>query len=212
MTAVGQPSIAEQCWISNERIKMLEKEPTFERVDPRVKRTRALITSAFMELLSEKEFQAISVQDITERAEINRSTFYAHYVDKHALLETCIAQTFRQELETKTLNACHYSRENLRALIITVCEFIAQMNPHRIASDTQFEVLVEKQVRNEIKKLLELWLVRVPSKTDPATSITAASWAIYGLALQWNQDKQKVKVDSFVNQILPQINTILQLQ
>src|SRR5207245_2778046 len=56
-------------------------------VDPRVKRTRKLLQQAFIELFQEKGFAAISIQDITERATVNRATFYAHFPDKYALLD-----------------------------------------------------------------------------------------------------------------------------
>jgi len=57
-----------------------------EELDPRVRRTRQSIVQAFMKLINQKGFQAISVQDITEQAGINRATFYAHFPDKYALL------------------------------------------------------------------------------------------------------------------------------
>ncbi|RJP51863.1 MAG: TetR family transcriptional regulator [Anaerolineaceae bacterium] len=58
-----------------------------EKLDPRVKRTRQLLEEAFSELIQEKDFQSISIQDITVRAGINRATFYAHFPDKYALLD-----------------------------------------------------------------------------------------------------------------------------
>ena len=58
-----------------------------EKVDPRVKRTRQSLEQAFVDLLHEKGFQAITVQDITQRAGLNRATFYAHFPDKYALLD-----------------------------------------------------------------------------------------------------------------------------
>lgn len=53
--------------------------------DPRVKRTRKLIQKGFLESLKEKGFLRLTVGDITERSEINRSTFYKHYRDKYDL-------------------------------------------------------------------------------------------------------------------------------
>ena len=97
-----------------------------DKIDPRIKRTRLLLEGAFSDLLHEKDFQSISVQDITERAGINRATFYAHFSDKYALFEFKIRQEFRAEIEKRTLNACHYSEDNLRALIQVVCEFIRE--------------------------------------------------------------------------------------
>lgn len=50
-------------------------------MDKRVLRTRESIKTAFMQLMLESELEKITVCDITERAKINRSTFYLHYND-----------------------------------------------------------------------------------------------------------------------------------
>ncbi|MCA1899704.1 MAG: TetR/AcrR family transcriptional regulator [Chloroflexi bacterium] len=181
---------------------MLPNAPTPEKLDPRVKRTRSLIRQAFSELLAEKGFGALSVQDIAERAEINRATFYAHYPDKFALLKETLRQAFRAELEKRTLSACHYSEDNLRALIVTVCEFIARSNEHCKASEQQFDSLIENQVRRQIQELIELWLSQ-RGAAQPQTAATAAAWAIYGLAEGWVRQKNRPPVEAFAEQVLP---------
>lgn len=50
-------------------------------------RSRRLIREAFQELLREKPFEKITVTDIVKQADINRSTFYAHYPDVRGLVE-----------------------------------------------------------------------------------------------------------------------------
>lgn len=60
------------------------------KVDPRVKRTKKMFEDALLELLEEKEFNKITVQEITKRASLNRATFYLHYYDKNELLEQCL--------------------------------------------------------------------------------------------------------------------------
>ncbi|GHO51035.1 TetR/AcrR family transcriptional regulator [Ktedonospora formicarum] len=55
--------------------------------DLRVRRTRKLLQQAFIEITVEKGFAALTIRDITERAMVNRSTFYRHYLDKYDLLE-----------------------------------------------------------------------------------------------------------------------------
>ena len=72
--------------------------------DPRVKRTRKLLEEAFVALLAEKTFHRISVQDIAERATVNRATFYAHFEDKFALMDQLIRDAFR---ENPSLHANH---------------------------------------------------------------------------------------------------------
>jgi AcrR family transcriptional regulator len=57
-----------------------------ERVDRRVQRTRQLLNEALRSLLVEKGYEAITVQNIIDRANLGRSTFYAHYQDKEDLL------------------------------------------------------------------------------------------------------------------------------
>ncbi len=50
--------------------------------------TRSRIKKALTELIVQKGFDALTVSDITRRAEINRGTFYLHYIDKFDLLQT----------------------------------------------------------------------------------------------------------------------------
>lgn len=50
-------------------------------------RSRRLIRQAFLELLMEKNFEKITITDIVNRADLNRSTFYAHYPDIHGVVE-----------------------------------------------------------------------------------------------------------------------------
>ena len=190
---------------------MLATAPAPEKLDPRVKRTRSLIQQAFSELLAEKGFGAITVQNITERAEINRATFYAHYPDKFALLEETLRQAFRAELEKRTLSACHYSEDNLRALIVTVCEFIARSNEHCKAGEQHFYSLVENQVRKQIQELIGLWLTQ-RGVADVRTSATAAAWAIYGLAEQWSRQKNRPPAEELAGQVLPLVAGNLQLE
>ena len=57
-----------------------------EKHDRRTRKTRQQLRSALLVLLKEKRYEEISVQDIIERADVARSTFYMHYVDKNDLL------------------------------------------------------------------------------------------------------------------------------
>lgn len=178
-----------------------------DKEDPRVTRTRALIVQAFMELLPDRGFQSLTVQAITERASINRATFYAHFPDKYALLDFSIRQAFRQEIEKRTLDACHYSADNLRALILVVCDFVSKAHAQCASSDGRFESLVETQVKRHLQELLQAWLEEAGSAVDPQTAATAASWAIYGLVIQWSHEtsKQKPSAEQFATQTLPLI-------
>ena len=55
--------------------------------DRRVRKTKKQLRLALMELLAEKSAKSISVRELTERADINRGTFYIHYRDVGDLLQ-----------------------------------------------------------------------------------------------------------------------------
>lgn len=55
--------------------------------DHRARITKSLIKSAFLELLQEKNIRHISIRELCEKAQISRSTFYAHYVDIYEVKE-----------------------------------------------------------------------------------------------------------------------------
>ena len=56
-------------------------------MDLRVKKTKRAIRSAFYELIKEKPLEKITVREIAERAEINKTTFYAHYETVYDLVD-----------------------------------------------------------------------------------------------------------------------------
>lgn len=55
--------------------------------DRRVRRTRMRLQQAMLELLKEKDARSITVRELTQRADVNRGTFYAHYKDVFDLLD-----------------------------------------------------------------------------------------------------------------------------
>ena len=58
--------------------------------DRRVQKTRHALQEAFIDLILEKGYNTVILQDILDRANVGRSTFYAHYRDKEDLLENCL--------------------------------------------------------------------------------------------------------------------------
>ncbi len=56
------------------------------KADRRSRRTRQLLSSALLDLMLQKRYDEITVQNIIDRANVGRSTFYAHYLDKDDLL------------------------------------------------------------------------------------------------------------------------------
>ena len=59
---------------------------TKNKTDRRIQRTRQSLRTALLELIKKKGYDAISIEEITERANVGRATFYLHYKDKEDLL------------------------------------------------------------------------------------------------------------------------------
>ncbi len=74
--------------------------------DPRIIKTHRAIREAFVDLLHEKPFAQIAVQDILERAPVNRSTFYKYYSGKSDLAGKMIAD-FKAEYSQVLLTRFH---------------------------------------------------------------------------------------------------------
>lgn len=54
--------------------------------DRRIQKTKKLLTEALIQLILEKEYENVTIQDIIDKANIGRSTFYLHYESKEQLL------------------------------------------------------------------------------------------------------------------------------
>lgn len=64
--------------------------------DRRIRRTRAAIQSAFLKLIYEKDINKITIKELCEQADINKSTFYLHYQDIYDL-----EARFKEEVSEK---------------------------------------------------------------------------------------------------------------
>ncbi len=90
------------------------------KTDLRVLKTQRAIREAFMQLLAEKPFESITVQNIIDRALVNRKTFYNHFRDKYDLAEqvmTGIGNDLRRIAEqAKALGGSNHLQETYAAL------------------------------------------------------------------------------------------------
>jgi AcrR family transcriptional regulator len=70
-----------------------------ESPDRRVRRTRDLLHRALIELMIERGYERVTVTDVIDRADVGRSTFYAHYRDKDDLLVVSCTEFLRREID-----------------------------------------------------------------------------------------------------------------
>jgi AcrR family transcriptional regulator len=81
---------------------LMEQKSKKKVIDRRIQRTRQLLRDSLNVLILEKGYEAITVQDVLDRANVGRSTFYAHFQDKEDLLLNGV-ETLWEQLEQHLL-------------------------------------------------------------------------------------------------------------
>ncbi len=178
------------------------------KIDPRIRRTRQMLFEAFKALLAEKTFDLITVQDIAERSTLNRATFYDHFTDKFALLGAMMGERFGAFIEVRMGENKGTCEGALRQLILAACDFLAEVSSGCQKHQSQFEPMVESQVKSVMREFLLVGLQKHGVK-NPELKATMVSWAIAGAALQWSRDK-KTSADELADAVLPTVHTALE--
>ena len=92
---------------------MNETESSVRKPDARTRYTKRIIKRTFLELLKEKPIRAVTVKELCARAEINRTTFYNHFMDIYDVQE----QVERDLLEQLQLRMGQYTGRELLLII-----------------------------------------------------------------------------------------------
>ncbi len=181
-----------------------------EREDPRVLRTRQLLLQAFSDLFSEKGFQAMTVLDITERARVNRGTFYTHFEDKSAALEYWLREQFRQRVASTVLISGTWNLSTFRLLIQSVAEWFTELHELIRSADRSLIPLVVITLQEALfELLLQEFKPVAASGTDQQVALESVamtmSWAIFGTGFQcfhqWDEQVVVMPPEELASQV-----------
>lgn len=171
------------------------------QLDPRVVRTRHQLLNAFDELLNEYgALRNISIQSITDRAGVNRITFYAHFTDKYELLAFWKRDIFRQEVAKRQPNI---EAVTVEQLIDVVLDFMLHCQQKRRQVNQQFEPLVEAAIQKEIQAML---LCISCVEEDVAVFL---AWAIFGSAREWSYAQERLPKEAMTGLLLQLVNKVV---
>ena len=88
------------------------------KTDARVRYTRQIIQHVFIDLLKQKPLNKITVKEICEKAEINRSTFYKHYEDVYHLMHK-LEESALNQLELLLFGSAHNGNIHVLTTLLT---------------------------------------------------------------------------------------------
>lgn len=180
--------------------------------DRRVQRTRKMLEQALLELIEEKGYESITVQQITDRANIGRATFYVHFADKEQLMLATL-QTLLNDLERQLhpLTTQDLVREET-GLVTLVFQHVAQHRRlYRVLLSERGAAFVRYRLVDYVTEqtacyILSAWLSIAPESTVPesllveylsGTLITAMTWW-----LNHQQQKTPEEMDLLVRKMI----------
>lgn len=177
------------------------------RTDPRVRRTRKAIETAFFALVNEQGFSQVTVQDISERADINRATFYIHYRDKDDLFQCLVSESFDALIGQQLKSASTLTHENLRGLLEIVFGYLTKIYADCEAHDDNMQAQLEVQIRNKVEAILQGWLRKLRQSADAPMMeadhvASMLAWMIFGSALRWHQMQNPPPLEQMLKQTL----------
>lgn len=179
------------------------------REDRRIQRTRQVLQRAFLDVMREKGeavksmrevercFTTMSIQEITERANVNRGTFYLHFTDKYMLADAVVREQWQQQLASVLPPEPRWDRRTLHLLTQAVLNNLEEKFHHQYRPSPVMVPMIERAIHEELTELLLTWLKEARSgerrRGEPLETIAhVVSWAIFGTAIQWSQTEKTV--------------------
>lgn len=185
----------------------MERETEGKRRDRRVLRSRQALIEAFRALLEEKTFSEISVYQISERADLNRGTFYAHFSDKYELLEQLIREQFRAYLDKGLSDSQYKQRNNNLQRIIQLVISYFQESRCIMRPDAPIAYIVERALQHELQTILANWLQQNSGMEKHQWSMplemvaSMMAWSIFGATSQLCSNKTLVEPEALAAQL-----------
>ena len=163
------------------------------------KKTKQLIQKSFMYILEKKSFESITIGDITKHAQINRGTFYLHFIDKFDLLDKIEQQLFTDlgvhidELQSRYTSIQTFEKDQ-EQIATTLFSFIEIQSPTlRIFLSDHGRAGFHLRFRNTFSEKVRVNLEKNESFTANLTVpmeyfLTFITSAFLGLIEQWVQN------------------------
>lgn len=174
------------------------------KTDPRITRTRKLISDAFIKLSQTKSFSDISVKDITEEAMINRATFYNHYLDKYDLLEKVVAEKLSLNLGCDQAKSSLSLEQTIREIFFSLTRFEKSVQPY---SSSQGETdTIESIIKLELTHIFLNKLTQLNPSIEASLLEKLSKWltsTVRGMSHDWAVSDNNETPQEYIQPMLP---------
>lgn len=152
----------------------------------RMTQTKQSLINAFFNLASKKDFEKITIADLTRGAQVNRATFYAHFNDKYDLIDFIMGDFASASIENHTSGVEKFDLDSIHQLVLAVCDFYQQPN---IECRSSYGGLVLPQMKekilDELKIFLSKSLEQKYTENEKNMFVPIFAQIIHEGALQW---------------------------
>lgn len=174
------------------------------KTDPRVLRTRKLITQAFIKLSKSKSFSDISVKDITEEAMINRATFYNHFLDKYDLLEKVVEEKLSLNLGCDRQKTALTIEQTIKEIFLSLTRF--EESVHSYSSNQEENETIDSIIKLELVNIFSKKLAEVNASIEPSLVDKLAKWltsTVRSMSQDWAGSDQSESPEEYIEPLLP---------
>ncbi len=184
--------------------------------DPRTQRTHEMLNIAMRDVLREKRFSEITVQDVCQRAHLSRSTFYDHFRDKYDLFDQATFARWRVKFSHRVSIGASFNERDLYLLIVAAIEMLAQYRDTCVVDRdiSPMPVRFELRIPLVLREIITGWLMQMPTEEEVKRKRIEASaslmgWAIFGAANDWYTGTRTCFPEESASNILPSIISLL---
>lgn len=147
-----------------------------QKLDRRIQRTRGLLREALLALIIERGYDPLIIQDITDRANLRRATFYMHYKDKEELLLSALKEIFDQlVVETEHVSSGDFLGGKTRSAAFLVTFKHAEQNSalYRNILGSGSGAIFARHIRAYLARLIETGMRKAPQPPEIPIEVVA---------------------------------------
>ena len=175
-------------------------------------RSKNMIKEAFFELLKEKDYSKITVTDIVNKADLNRSTFYAHYLDVRAITEEFENEVINKMMELLKKFEFKNFFNNPTHLLLEISRFLE-------SHEVEYKILLKiNDAQTFLKKLREIFANYMRKDSDISNYLNDLKMVnlrisyFSGGIINMYQDYFNGKLDCTLNDIALEVAKLISIE